>query len=100
MVKHIVVWTLREEFEGRNKKEIAKELKSKLENLKGLIKEIKHLEVGINGAFPEKNADIVLISEFENFAALDVYIGHPEHVKVGGFVKQVVLTRSSVDYEY
>jgi hypothetical protein len=100
MVKHIVVWTLRDEFEGMDKAGIAKEMKSKLENLKSLIPEIKHLEVGINTAYPEKNADIVLVSDFENMEALDKYIGHPEHIKAGAFVKQVVLSRASVDYEY
>jgi hypothetical protein len=100
MVKHIVIWTLRDEFEGLNKKQIAMELKHKLENLKGLIPEIKSLQFGINGAFPDRNADVVLVSEFENYTALDVYIAHPEHQKVGSFVKQVTTSRAAVDYEF
>ena len=48
MIKHIVLWRLKDHAMGASKKENAEKLKSLLEALRDTIKEIKHLEVGIN----------------------------------------------------
>ena len=48
MVKHIVMWKLKEEAEGKTKKENAEIIKSSLESLKNKISEIVEIEVGIN----------------------------------------------------
>lgn len=47
MVKHVVMWKLREEANGVSGKENAAELKRKLETLPAYIDAIEHLEVGI-----------------------------------------------------
>ena len=48
MIKHIVMWKLKESAEGRTKQENAWMIKQELEQLKGTIREIVSLEVGIN----------------------------------------------------
>ena len=98
MIKHIVMFRLKESALGDTKQENVKKLKAVLESLREKIVEIKHLEVGINFAGSETSSDVVLYSDFANKEALDVYQKHPEHLKVVDFVKQVCAERRVVDY--
>ena len=99
MIKHIVMWRLKDFAYGADKGENAKKLKSLLESLKSKISEIKRIEVGINinpsyGAF-----DVVLYSEFDSLSDLEAYQKHPEHLEVVSFVNEVRSERRVVDYE-
>ncbi|MBE6066772.1 MAG: Dabb family protein [Clostridium lundense] len=99
MIKHIVMWKLKEFADGKDKEENAKIIKTDLENLQDKINEIKFIEVGINVNSLPQSYDIVLYSQFENMEDLNIYQNHPEHIKVGEFVKKVVNKRVVVDYE-
>jgi len=99
MIKHIVIWKLKEEAEGSSKVQNATKMKQLLENLIGIIPEIVRLEVGLKTSqSPANNDDIIVVSEFKTWEDLDIYANHPEHVKVGEFVKKVAEKRSAVDY--
>ncbi|MCR6513528.1 MAG: Dabb family protein [Clostridium chrysemydis] len=95
MIKHIVTWNIKEE----NKEENMKEMKRRLEDLKGKIEEIVDIEVGININKSEAKKDIVLLSEFKSLKDLDIYQNHPLHLEVGKFVKEIAIDRNVVDYE-
>jgi calcineurin-like phosphoesterase family protein len=99
MLKHIVMWRLKDFAEGANKKENARKIKSQLEGLKRKIKEIRYIEVGINTNDSSDSYDIVLYSEFDSSEELRIYQNHPEHLKVGDFVSKVRLERKVVDFE-
>lgn len=100
MVKHIVMWKLKDEHNGMNKAELTNEMKKQLLALKNDITELVSIDVGINTIHPEKNSDIVLTTEFKSFDDLNAYAIHPEHLKVVDFVKQIVVERACVDYEF
>ena len=101
MIKHIVVWKLKDEANGASKLENAKIIKQKLEARVGLIDEIKSLEVGININEEEAFAsDLCLITEFDDMQALGRYQVNPDHKAVSGFVREVCLSRTIVDYEF
>lgn len=100
MVKHIVMWKLKETAAGRTKGENALLLRKKLEALPAEIPEIKRAEVGIN--FDESDAafDVVLCAEFESVAALRAYQAHPEHQRlINDFLNEVRIEKRVVDYE-
>lgn len=99
MIKHIVMWKLQDEAEGNSKAENAKIIKDSLENLKGKIKEIIDLEVGIDVNKSEQAYDVVLYSTFNSLEDLNSYQKNPDHVKAGSFVKKVANSRVVVDYE-
>ena len=99
MIKHIVMWTLKEEFNGMNKSDIAEELKNQLLALKSKISIIKNIEVGVNKINHDKNHDVILITEFETFEKLAEYSTHPDHMKVVDFVKNISTGRAAVDFE-
>ena len=94
MIKHIVLWKIKEE----NKEENAKEIKKRLEALVPKIDDIKKLEVGVNENGGEYDA--ALVSEFESYDDLKAYDGHPEHLKVRQFIRSIAVTRAAVDYEF
>ena len=98
MIKHIVLWKLRES-EPSGKKAAARELKEALEGLKGKIPQIRTLEVGVNFNPAETASDVSLYTAFESQADLDLYQKHPEHLKVVEVVKRLTAERRVSDYE-
>jgi len=96
MIRHIVMWKLKEE----NKAENALLLKEKLENLIGLIPEIKELEVGININTDSGCCDAVLNSVFISLSDLEKYQKNPLHKEVSEFCKNIRLDRTVVDYSF
>jgi len=99
MIKHIVMWRLREEADGADKAENAREMTRHLKALPAAIPEIRHLEVGLNVKDSERAADVVLYSEFASPANLAAYIQHPAHQEVATFVRGIVSETRVVDYE-
>jgi DNA-binding Lrp family transcriptional regulator len=101
MIKHVVLFKLAAFAEGNSKHENALYLKDKLENLESLIPELSKIEVVLNiPGVSDQNFDLMLIAEFENLQDLDVYINHPEHVKVGSFLSKVRTDRAAIDFEF
>jgi len=97
MVKHIVMWKLKDFAEGKSKEDNIKFIKSELENLVNLIPQIKLLEVGKN-ILPNMDYDAILYSEFESVEDLEIYQNHPEHKKVASYVAKIRDGRIAGDY--
>ena len=92
MVKHIVLYTLKE---GVDKEEAVKLIASVLEPLVGKIPGLKHLE--IRRAF--NGMDYALYSEFESREALTAYASHPLHLEAKSHFHHLLNTRVAADYE-
>ena len=99
MIKHIVMWNIKENHNGETKSELIAKLKSLLEGLSDKIEEIVELEVGVNFNPSDAACDVVLYSVFNSKEDLEIYQKHPEHVKVAGFVSEIRTDRRVVDYE-
>lgn len=99
MVKHIILWQLRDELSDAEKLTVKAGIKTGLESLQGKIPgliEIKVETVGLSSS----NADVMLYSVFENEASLKGYAVHPEHVAVAdGKVRPFTKTRLCLDFE-
>lgn len=94
MVKHIVVYTLKE---GVDKQEAVDKISSLLEPLVGRIPGLQWLEVC---AATRGDADYALYSEFDSMEALEGYQAHPEHLAAKEQFHHLIATRTCVDYEY
>ncbi len=92
MVKHIVLYTLKE---GVDKEEAVALIASLLEPLVGRIPGLKHLEV--RRAFA--GMDYVLYSEFESRQALENYAVHPLHQEAKTHFFHFLDSRVAGDYE-
>ena len=91
MIKHIVLWRL------KNKADVAR-VKQELESMRGKIPGLLSLEVGVN--FAESSpVDVGLYSEFTDRAALNAYADHPVHAPVKQLVGGLVAERWVLDYE-
>ncbi|MBR6616801.1 MAG: Dabb family protein [Oscillospiraceae bacterium] len=99
MVKHIILWTLKDEYSENEKIRIKEEIKTALEGLQGKIPGL--LEIKVNtGKLASSNADLMLDSTFESEAALKAYAVHPAHVKVADEnVRPYTQLRSCLDFE-
>lgn len=96
MVKHIILWKLKNEHNNDN---IKNDIKRQLEALNGKIDGLIKLEIQTS-SLPSSNADVMLYSEFENEAALKGYAIHPDHVFVAdNYVRPFVETRLCLDFE-
>lgn len=97
MVKHMIVWKLKDDIE--NKKATALNIKSALEGLVGKIDGLTKMEIIID-KLPSSSGDIMMDSEFESNDALVAYQQHPLHVEIAnGIVRPSVSARLSLDYE-
>ena len=96
MVKHIILWKLKEEF---NNEEVKQGIKNGLEGLLGKIPGL--LEISVQTACLENsNVDVMLYSVFESEEALKGYAVHPAHVEVADTkVRPFTLARSCIDFE-
>jgi quinol monooxygenase YgiN len=99
MVKHIVLWRLKETAHGNDKATNARLIKERLEALRGQIPGMIRIEVGLDFSRSEQSGDVVLYSEFGSRAALDSYQEHPAHKAVMPFILEARAERRLVDYE-
>ncbi len=99
MIKHIVMWTLKENAEGNTKEKNAELIKEKLESLYGKVPQIKKIEVGISYRQGIEDYEVVLISEFETKEDLEKYQHHPIHNIAAEFIGKVRNKRICVDFE-
>ena len=97
MVKHIILWQLKDELSAAEKAEIKANIKTGLEGLAGQIPGLVEVHVNING-LPSSNADLMLDTTFTDAAALKGYSTHPAHVAVAdGKVRPYTKTRVCLD---
>lgn len=99
MVKHVILWQLKDELSAEEKINVKKGIKEGLEGLAGIIPGLLEIKVQIDG-LASSNADVMLDSSFTDEEALKGYAVHPDHVAVAdGKVRPYTKTRACLDYE-
>lgn len=97
MVKHIILWQLKDEV--TDKAAVKAGIKAGLEGLKGRIPGLLDIRVRTEG-LPSSNADVMLDSSFADAASLKGYATHPGHVAVANAkVRPFTKTRLCLDFE-
>lgn len=97
MVKHIILWKLKETLTEDEKTAARAEAKRRLEALNGKIDGMISLKV-VTDRLPSSNADMMLDSEFESEEALAGYQTNPLHVEAATYVRSVVEARLCLDF--
>jgi hypothetical protein len=96
MVKHIILWKLKDEY---NNDKVKTGIKEGLEGLLGVIPGLVEIKVQTE-KLESSNVDVMLYSVFESADALRGYAVHPEHVKVADTkVRPFTATRACIDFE-
>lgn len=97
MVKHVILWKLKEDIEDPAK--VKREAKETLEALVGKVPGLLELKLIVEG-LETSNCDMMLDSTLESFEALKGYAVHPDHVAAAdGYVRPFTSTRLCMDYE-
>lgn len=99
MVKHIILWQLKDEFSAEEKAQIKTGIKEGLEGLAGKIPGLLDIKVQTE-CLESSNAEVMLDSTFTDAEALKGYAVHPAHVEVANTkVRPYTKTRSCMDFE-
>ena len=99
MVKHIILWQLKDELSPAEKLQVKADIKAGLERLAGQIPGLIDIHVQTE-CLESSNADVMLDSSFEDEASLKGYAVHPAHVAVAnGVVRPNTKVRVCMDYE-
>lgn len=98
MLKHIVMWKLKDHAEGADRATNALEMKRRLEACAAIVPGIVAFEVALAQPGHEATCDVMLYSVFENEAALAAYGAHPTHQALVPFFKGVRDGRECMDY--
>lgn len=98
MLKHIVMWKLKDQAEGRDRAANAIEMKRRLDECAGIVPGIMHFEVTLAQPGLEATCDVVLYSEFTDKEALEAYVKHPVHQALVPFIGAIREGRQCMDY--
>ena len=96
MVKHIILWNLKDEF---NNDEVKQGIKDGIESLMGVIPGLLEISVQTE-KLASSTADVMLYSVFESEEALKNYAVHPAPVEVANTkVRPFTQSRACLDFE-
>ncbi len=96
MVKHMIIWSLKDDID---KESVKVEIKKQLEGLVGKIDGLLEMKIITNG-LPSSKGDLLMDSTFESNDALKAYAVHPLHVAIAdGIVRPNTASRAAYDYE-
>ena len=98
MIKHIILWKLREDIPEEEKASCRAEAKRRLEGLNGRIDGLLRIEVKTDG-LASSSADMMLDSDFSDEEALKGYQTNPLHLEAAGYVRSIVAQRLCLDFE-
>ena len=99
MVRHVILWQLKDELSETEKAEIKAGIKSGLEGLKGQVPGLEEIKVYTDG-LASSNADVMLDSYLVDENALKGYAVHPANVEVANTkVRPYTKSRTCLDFE-
>ncbi|KAA6351290.1 hypothetical protein EZS27_001436 [termite gut metagenome] len=98
MVKHIVLFKLKDEVPPNEKMRLTTKFREAIENLPTKIPYIRKIEVGFN-INPDESWYIALYSEFDTLEDVKLYAVHPEHLAAGKIIVEIKENRACVDYQ-
>lgn len=98
MIKHIVMWKLKQHAEGADLAANARAMKEKLDSCADLVPGILAFEVALAQDGLEATYDVVLYAEFASKEALAAYATHPQHLAIKPFIGAVQQARQCMDF--
>ena len=100
MIRHLVMFKLREFSTPEEKMKAAETVRTELSTMKKKIPEIQEFEVGINFTVDDAAYDLVINSSFSTKEDLKTYQVHPDHQAFILFNKNYSAKKVVLDYEY
>lgn len=99
MIKHVILWKIKSEYDDAKKEEAKEAIKKGLEGLKYKVPGLIDIKVNIDG-LDKSSCDLMLDSSFVDWESYLGYCTHPAHVAVAtGTVRPNVEQRMCLNYE-
>ncbi|MDY4175471.1 MAG: Dabb family protein [Bacteroidales bacterium] len=98
MIKHIVLFSLRDDIEQSVKTSRLEDIKRQFLALQGEIASLRSIEIGLN-VNPKEKFDLALVATFDDLDGLAAYAVDPRHVAVAKQVGEMLSVRACTDYE-
>lgn len=98
MIRHIVLFELTSTDPAEKDAQVA-EAKAQLEALVGVVPGLRAMDVSRNVAYEGQNMDFALVADFDDLAAMEAYLVHPEHVKAAAYIGSIRAGRAAIDVE-
>ncbi len=99
MIRHIVLFKVRDNVPAEQKASQLKTLKADFEALVGQIPSLRSIEIGLN-VNPQEKFDLSLTAVFDDMAGLQAYAVDPRHVAVASRLRPILDARACNDYEF
>ena len=99
MIRHIVMWNLKDHAEGADKVSNLQKAKALLLSCAEVVPGIQAFEVALATPGMDCTNDLVLHMLLEDAQVLAAYQNHPQHLAIKPFMKAVVLERRCMDFE-
>ena len=97
-LRHIVMWTLKEEAEGQTRAQNMEKAREVLMRCSSLVPGIEQFEVGLKTDGLDCTCDVILNSVFKDENSLSAYQNHPDHIAIKPFMKAIVAQRQCMDF--
>lgn len=98
MIKHVVLFQLKDEVDAVEKQRVMEAFKAGLMALPAEISCLHRMEVGFN-VNPEEQYEVALCAELDTLEDVNTYAVHPAHVAVAQIIIPYVKSRACTDYE-
>ena len=99
MIRHIVMFKLKDFPDEALKMTAAQEVVKRLDELPLKIEVIRKYEAGIDIRKLAWSFDVILIMDFDSITDLEAYTTHPAHQDFIAFNKDYSVDKVSIDYE-
>jgi hypothetical protein len=99
MIRHIVIWRLKEEAKRFGTIENLERIQRNLVAMRTALPGLLRLELGVNQAQEPDAGDLLLFSEFESWEALRGYERHPLHDELRALIGPLRSERRVLDHE-
>lgn len=100
MVRHIIMFKFLDVKNEDDQLQKANKIKATFAPLRNTINVVESYEIAINSRKTEYSYDVAIISEFNTWNDLDIYIEHPEHKNAILICKDIKKNKAIVDYEF
>lgn len=97
MVKHMVLWSFKEELSQEERKAAAAKIKEGLQGLVGVVPGLLSATV-VTEPLESSTHDLCLITELDTPESLKAYAVNQDHLKVATFVRSVTCNRAAMDF--
>ncbi|MDY5664284.1 MAG: Dabb family protein [Blautia sp.] len=97
MVKHMVLWSFKEELSPEERKAAAAKIKEGLQGLVGVVPGLLSATV-VTEPLESSTHDLCLITELDTPESLKAYAVNQDHLKVATFVRSVTCNRAAMDF--